>query len=110
MVTPKLFVQQRLSCIDGFERWLHETEIWQCLRNLDKKKQGPALCLFHNDNIRKKCNDIKVNHLNSDDVDILMDKLKSLFFNPIEFIAYHKFEASKYEYRTADFIKGLERL
>ena len=43
MATRKLFVPPILSCIDEFEELLHETEIWQCLTDLDKDKQGPAV-------------------------------------------------------------------
>ena len=44
MVTAseKLFVPPSLKNIDDFEEWLHETEIWQYLTDLDKKKQGPG--------------------------------------------------------------------
>ena len=38
MVTGKLFVPTKLSSIHDFEEWLHETDIWQCLTDLDKKK------------------------------------------------------------------------
>ena len=39
MPTAKLFVPPKLSTTDDFEDWLHKTEIWQCLADLDKKKQ-----------------------------------------------------------------------
>ena len=39
MPTAKLFVPPKLSSTDDFEDWLHKTEIWQCLTDLDKKKQ-----------------------------------------------------------------------
>ena len=45
MATAKLFVRSKLSSIDDFEEWLNETEIWQCLTDLDKKKQWPAIYL-----------------------------------------------------------------
>ena len=76
-----------------------ETEIWQCLTGLDKKKQGPAICLSLNDKIRKTCSDIQVKDLNSDDgVEIFITKLKSLFakdINHVTFLAYDKFESFK---------------
>ena len=37
MASGKLFVPPTLKNIDDFEEWLHETEIWQCLTDLDKK-------------------------------------------------------------------------
>ena len=52
MATTKLFVLPILSYIDEFEEWLHETEIWQCLTDLDKDKQGPAIYLSLDEKIR----------------------------------------------------------
>ena len=43
MVSGKLFFPPSLKNIDDFEEWLHETEIWQCLTDLDKKKQRPVI-------------------------------------------------------------------
>ena len=116
MATAKLFVPPKLSSIDDFEDWLHETEIWQCLKDLDRKKQGPAIYLSLDENIRKTCCDIKVKHLNSDDgVDIVLCKLKSLFakdINQAAFIAYDKFEMFKRpaNMNIVDFINEFERL
>ena len=59
MATSKLFVPPKLSSVDDFEYWLHETEIWHCLIDLAKKKQGPAIYLSLDENIRKTCCDIK---------------------------------------------------
>ena len=52
MATTKLFVLPILSYIDEFEEWPHETEIWQCLTDLDKDKQGPAIYLSPDEKIR----------------------------------------------------------
>ena len=52
MATAKLFVPPKLSSIDYFEDQLHETETWQCLTDLDKKKHGPAIYLSFDENIR----------------------------------------------------------
>ena len=60
MATAKLFVPPKLSSIDDFEGWLHETEICQCLTDLDKKNQGPLIYLSLDENIRETCCDIKV--------------------------------------------------
>ena len=80
MATRKLFVPPILSCINEFEEWLHETEIWQCLTDLDKEKQGPVIYLSLDEKIRKTCSDRKVRDLNSEHgVDILVNNLKSLF-------------------------------
>ena len=116
MATAKLFVPPKLSSIDGFEDWLHETEMWQCLTDLDKKKQGLAIYLFLDENIRKTCCDIMVKDLNSDDgADILLCKLKSMFakdINQAAFIAYDKFEMFKRpaNMNIVDFINEFERL
>ena len=78
--TKKLFAPPVLSCIDEFEEWLHETEIWQCLTYLDKDKQGPAIYLSLDQKNRKTYSDNKVKDLNGENgVDILVNKLKSLF-------------------------------
>ena len=52
MATRKLFAPPILSSLDEFEEWLHETEIWQCLTDLDKDKQGPAIYLSLDQKIR----------------------------------------------------------
>ena len=96
LASEKLFVPTNLKNIDNFEEWLHETEIWQCLADLDKKKQGPTIYLSLDDKIGKTCSDIQVKDLNDDDgVKILITKLKFLFakdINQAVFLAYDKFE------------------
>ena len=116
MATRKLFVPPNLNCIEEFEDWLHETEIWQCLTDLEKNKQGPAIYLSLDEKIRKTCSDIKVKDLNSDDgVNILINKLKSLFAkdsNQAAYLAYDKFETFKrpVDMNIVDFINEFERL
>ena len=116
MATAKLFVPPKLSSINNFEDWLHETEIWQCLTDLDKKKQVPAIYLSLDEYIRNTCCDIKVKDLNSDNgVDILLYKLKSIFAKDINlaaFIVHDKFEIFKRaaNVNIVDFIKEFERL
>ena len=53
---------QLFKKIDGCEKWAHETEIWQwqCLTDVNKKKQGPAMHLSLDDKIRKTCSNIQV--------------------------------------------------
>ena len=53
--------------IDNFKEWLHKTEIWQCLTDLDKKKQGPAIYFSLKKKIMKTSPDIQVKDLNSND-------------------------------------------
>ena len=116
MATRKLFVPPNLRSIEEFEDWLHETEIWQCLTDLEKDKQGPVIYLSLDEKIRKTCSDIKVKDLNSDDgVDILINKLKSLFAkdsNQAAYLAYDKFETFKrpIDMNIVDFINEFERL
>lgn len=38
MAIEKLFMPPSLKTMDDFEECLYETEIWQCLTDLDKKK------------------------------------------------------------------------
>lgn len=72
MATAKLLVLLRLSSNDNFE-WLHKTEIWQCLTDLDKKRQGPTIYLSLNHNERKTCSDTKVKDFDrADGVNILI--------------------------------------
>ena len=109
MATRKLFVPPILSCIDEFEERLHGTKVWQCLTDLDKDKQCPAIYLSHDEKIRKIYFDVKVKDLNSE------DKLKSLFakdINQTAYLAYDKFETFKrpIHMSMADFINEFERL
>ena len=66
--------------------------------------------------IRKTCSNIKVKDLNSENgVDILVNKLKSLFakdINEAAYLAYDKFEIFKrpIDMSMVDFINELERL
>ena len=84
MAIAKLFVPPKLSFIDDFEKWFHETDICQCLTDLDKKKTRTSNLLPLDGNIRKTSCDTKVKDLNSDDsVNILLSKLKSLFAKDI---------------------------
>ena len=43
MATRRLYVPPTLSCIGEFEDLPYETKIWQCLTDLEKEKQGPAI-------------------------------------------------------------------
>ena len=103
----------KLACIEELEDWLHETEIWQCFTDLEKDKQGPAIYLSLDEKIRRTCSDIKVKDLNSDDsVDILINKLKSLFAKDSNQAAYLAFETFKrpVDIKIVDFINEFERL
>ena len=63
---------------------------------MDKDEQGPTIYLSLDEKIRKTCSDIKVKNLNSEHgVDILVNKLKSLFAKDVDqadYLAYDKLE------------------
>ena len=89
-------------------------QTWPCLTDLDKDKQGPTIYLSLEEKIRKICSDIKLKDLNSDNgVDILVNKLKSLFTKDIKqaaYLAYDKFETFKrhIDMSMVDFINEFE--
>ena len=89
-------------------------QTWPCLTALDKDKQGPTIYLSLDEKIRKICSDIKLKDLNSDNgVDILVNKLKSLFtkdINQAAYLAYDKFETFKrhIDMSMVDFINEFE--
>ena len=89
-------------------------QTWPCLTDLDKDKQGPTIYLSLEEKIRKICSDIKLKDLNSDNgVDILVNKLKSLFtkdINQAAYLAYDKFETFKrhIDMSMVDFINKFE--
>ena len=49
------------------ENWLQEIEIWQCVAEPKKKKQGPEIYLSSERKARKACKGIDVKALNTDD-------------------------------------------
>ena len=55
-----------LDKIDEIEDWLHEIEIWQCVIDIEEKKQGPVVHLSLPDKIWKSCNNISLSDLNKD--------------------------------------------
>ena len=63
---------------------------------MDKDEQGPTIYLSLDEKIRKTCSDIKVKNLkNEHGVDILVNKLKSLFAKDVDqadYLAYDKLE------------------
>ena len=78
-----------LRSIEEFEDWFHETKNWQCLTDLEKDKQSPAIYPSLDEKIKKTFSDIKVKDLNSDDgVDLLINNLKSLFAKDSNETAY----------------------
>ena len=80
MASKKIILTTSTSINRRIEEWLRELEIWQCVTDLEKKKQGAVVYLSLTDKIRKSCNDISVRDLNKDDgLDILVKKIKSLY-------------------------------
>ena len=67
MASKKIYSSTALDRIDRIEDWLRESEIWQCVTDVEEKKQGPAVYLSLPNKIRKSCSDIKVSDLNKDD-------------------------------------------
>ena len=86
------------------------------MTDFEKDKQGPAIYMSLDEKIRKTCSDIKVKDLDSDNgVDILINKLKSLFAkysNQAAYLAYNKFENFRrpIDMTIVDFINEFERL
>ena len=66
MALKMIYSPPVLDWIDEIKDWLHEIEIWQCVTDIEEKKQGPVVYLSLPDKIRKSCNDISVTDLNKD--------------------------------------------
>ena len=116
MASKKIILTTSTSINRRIEEWLRELEIWQCVTDLEKKKQGAVVYLSLTDKIRKSCNDISVRDINKDDgLDTLVRKIKSLYAkdtNTLAFMAYDKSENFKRpDYmNTVDYINEFERL
>ena len=95
MAMRKIFAPPVLSGSEDFENWLQEIEIWGCVTELKKKKQGPAIYLSEG-RVRKSCEGIDVKALNADNgFDVLTNELKEFYAQDTEqatFIAYQEFE------------------
>lgn len=69
MASMNIYSPPIMNQIENIEEWLRELEIWECVTNLQKKKQGPALP----DKMPKCGNNIPVHNLNKDGgLDILI--------------------------------------
>ena len=116
MASKKIYSPPTLDKIDEIEEWLRELEIWQCVTDIEEKKQGPLVYLSLPDKIRKSCNDIKVSDLNKDDgLKVLIDKIKSLYakdINALAYMAYDQFENFRRpdDMNIVDYINEFERL
>ena len=96
MASRRLFMPPALENVDELDNWLREVEIWQCVTDLDKKKQGPAIYLSLSEKIRQSCSDVAVSDLSDErGVEVLTAKLKKMYAidsNTLAFMAYDKFE------------------
>ena len=96
MASKRMYQPPILKSGEDFENWEREIKIWQCVTDLEKKKQAPAIYLSLEGQARQCCADIKVETLHSDSgVDELIKKLKTLYDKGAEqaaFIAYEEFE------------------
>ena len=43
MASKKIYSPPILEQIEEIEEWLREIEIWQCVTDLEEKKQGPVV-------------------------------------------------------------------
>ena len=116
MASKKIYSPPVLDKIDEIEDWLREIEIWQCVTDIEEKKQGPVMYLSLPDKIRKSCNDISVSDLNKDNgLNTLITKIKTLYakdINALAYMAYDQFENFKRpdEMTIVDYINEFERL
>lgn len=84
-----------LSWSEDFENCFQEIQIWQCVTELEKKKQGLVIyCdLLLERKLQKGCEGIHVKALNVDDgVDILTNKRKELYVRDIEQITFMAYQ------------------
>ena len=115
MASKKIYSPPVLDKIDEIEDWLREIEIWQCVTDIEEKKQGPVVYLSLPDKIRKSCN-ISVSDLNKDNgLNTLITKIKTLYakdINALAYMAYDQFENFKRtdEMTIVDYINEFERL
>ena len=91
-----MFQPPILKSGEDFENWKREIKIWQCVTDLEKKKQASTIYLSLEGQARQCCAYIKVETLHSDSgVDELIKKLKTLYDKDTEqaaFIACEEFE------------------
>ena len=60
MASKKIYTPPVLHKKDETKDWLCETQIWQCVINMEVKKQGPVGYLSLTDKIQNSCNEISV--------------------------------------------------
>lgn len=55
-----------LSNIEEVGAWLHNLQVWQCVKDLEKKQQSPVIYLSLPDKVRSLCRAIRVANLSED--------------------------------------------
>ena len=116
MASKRMFQPPILKSEEDFEDWECENKIWQCVTDLEKKKQVPAIYLSLKGQARQCCDDIKVETLHSDSgIDELIKKLKTLYdkyADKAAFVAYEEFETfqrppsmSILDYQSSDILQ-----
>ena len=87
--TRKIYSPPSLNSAD-FETWVHEVNIWQCVTDLEVKKQGPAIYLAFEGPARQACSNIDVKELHGETgVKIIIEKLKSLYAKRCQSSSFH---------------------
>ena len=59
MVSARIYSPPSLNSGADFETWVHELEIWQCVIDLEVKKQGPVIYLALDGPARQACSNIE---------------------------------------------------
>ena len=115
MASKEIYTPPVLDQTEEIEEWLRELAIWQCVTDLEPKKQGPVVYLSLPDKIRKSCNDVSVQDLNKDDgLNVFINKIKSFYakdMNALAFMAYNKSENFRRsdDMNIIDYINGFEQ-
>ena len=115
MASKKIYSPPVLDKIHEIEDWLREIEIWQCVTDIEEKKQGPVVYLSLPDKIWKSCNDISASDFKDNELNTLIMKIKTLYakdINTLAYMAYDQFENFKRpdEMTIVDYINEFERL
>ena len=94
-MAKKLLTPPVLNNVDEID-CLHDLQVWDCVTDIQQKKQHPDIYLSLPDKVRSTCRDIAVADLNKDDgLNILINKLETLYVKDKKasaYIAYERFE------------------
>ena len=124
MASTKVLNPAMFSNIEEIDSWLSDLQVWQCLTDLEKKKQYPVICFTlpdkagssRSDTFKRAWRDILVTNFNKGNgLDTLIQWLETLYFKDAKlptYLASGKFESSK---RTSDmgiidYLNKFERL